>query len=105
MKEGTLERMRAQRLTPGLPVSGLTRKDGKTKCENTFSGYECVCGPGFIQHVDEAGRTKCLNINECVSTEAADLDPKCTCERCACQDTYGGYKCARPRLLSCLPRV
>ncbi|EIE18502.1 hypothetical protein COCSUDRAFT_49231 [Coccomyxa subellipsoidea C-169] len=69
------------------------RKDGKTKCQNTFSGYECVCGPGFILHVGEGGKEKCLNINECVSTEAADLDPKCTCERCACKDTYGGYEC------------
>lgn len=74
------------------------RKNGKTKCQNTFSGYECVCGPGFISHVDENGKERCLNMNECVSTEAGDLDPRCTCERCACLDTYGSYECARALL-------
>ncbi|CAK0785896.1 hypothetical protein CVIRNUC_009109 [Coccomyxa viridis] len=69
------------------------RGDGKTKCQNTFSGYQCVCGSGYISHVDAKGHEQCLNINECVSTEAAALDPKCTCERCACKDTKGGYEC------------
>ena len=69
------------------------RGDGKTKCSNTFSGYECVCGSGYISHTDDKGHEQCLNINECVSTEAAALDPKCTCERCACKDTKGGYEC------------
>lgn len=73
------------------------RGDGKTKCSNTFSGYECVCGSGYISHTDDKGHEQCLNINECVSTEAAALDPKCTCERCACKDTKGGYECvSRP---------
>jgi hypothetical protein len=44
------------------------------------------------EHLDEGGHEQCLNINECVSTEAAALDPKCTCERCACKDTKGGYE-------------
>ena len=68
------------------------RGDGKTKCQNTFSGYQCVCGSGYISHVDAKGHEQCLNITECVSTEAAALDPKCTCERCACKDTKGGYE-------------
>ena len=37
---------------------------------------------------------QCLNINECESTEAAVLNSKCTCERCACKDTRGGYRSA-----------
>lgn len=32
----------------------------------------------------------CLDINECLSI--SQLDPKCTCERCACKNTYGGYE-------------
>ena len=32
----------------------------------------------------------CLDINECLSI--TQLDPKCTCERCACKNTRGGYE-------------
>ena len=67
--------------------------DGKTACRNTATGYECACGSGFISHVGPGGSETCLNINECVSASPADLDPKCTCDRCACKDTYGGYEC------------
>ncbi|KAK9804195.1 hypothetical protein WJX72_000406 [[Myrmecia] bisecta] len=67
--------------------------DGMTKCVDTFGGYKCACGNGFIGHTDASGKEVCLNINECISTQAADLDPKCTCDRCACQDTIGGYQC------------
>ena len=67
-------------------------KDGKTGCRNKAGGgggYECVCGPGFLSHKGPDGAEACLNINECVSASLGDLDPKCTCERCACKDTYG----------------
>lgn len=33
----------------------------------------------------------CLDINEC--TSISQLDPACTCERCACNNTRGGYEC------------
>ena len=80
---------------PGSPGAAAcaARADGKTKCRNTASGYECTCGSGFISHVGGDGKEACLNINECVSASPADLDPKCTCPRCACKDTYGGYEC------------
>ena len=48
---------------------------------------------GFISHTDANGAETCLNINECLSTGAAQLDPACSCDRCACQDAPGGYKC------------
>ena len=67
------------------------RTDGKTACKNTFSGYSCTCGSGFISHTDTAGQETCLNINECLTSSPEDLNPDCTCERCACQDTFGGY--------------
>ncbi|PRW50883.1 vacuolar-sorting receptor 3-like [Chlorella sorokiniana] len=67
------------------------RTDGKTQCVNTFTGYNCTCGHGFISHVDRTGQETCLDINECLSI--SQLDPKCTCERCACNNTRGGYEC------------
>ena len=70
-------------------------KDGKTGCRNKAGGgggYECVCGPGFLSHKGPDGVKACLNINECVSASLGDLDPKCTCERCACKDTYGEFR-------------
>ena len=69
------------------------RTDGKTKCRESLAGYDCECGSGYIAHTDANGRETCLNINECVSTAAAQLDPACTCDRCACKDTPGGYEC------------
>ena len=69
------------------------RTDGKTRCRESLAGYECECGSGFLPHTDANGRETCLNINECVSTAAAQLDPACTCDRCACKDTPGGYEC------------
>lgn len=32
----------------------------------------------------------CLDINECLSV--SQLDPNCTCERCACKNLRGGYE-------------
>ena len=66
------------------------RKDGKTQCVATFTGYSCTCGTGFISHHEADGSETCLDINECLSL--AHLDPKCTCDRCACKNTYGGYE-------------
>ncbi|KAL4443975.1 hypothetical protein ABPG75_011712 [Micractinium tetrahymenae] len=67
------------------------RTDGKTQCVNTFSGYNCTCGHGFIPHKEPSGEETCLDINECLSV--SQLDPKCTCERCACKNLRGGYEC------------
>jgi PA domain len=65
-------------------------KDGKTQCIATFSGFSCTCGQGFISHKEDDGSESCLDINECLSI--TQLDPKCTCERCGCKNTYGGYE-------------
>jgi len=67
------------------------RSDGKTQCVATFSGYSCTCGSGFISHAEPDGSETCLDINECLSI--SQLDPNCTCARCACKNTYGGYEC------------
>lgn len=31
---------------------GFCRKDGKTVCKDTFAGYTCTCGSGFVSHKD-----------------------------------------------------
>jgi hypothetical protein len=69
------------------------RTDGKTQasCEYVHRRTACTCGHGFISHVDRTGQETCLDINECLSI--SQLDPKCTCERCACNNTRGGYEC------------
>jgi len=55
-----------------------------------------VCGSGFISHVDPgSGEETCLDINECLTIDAAQLDSNCTCERCACKNVFGSYQCAR----------
>ena len=80
------------------------RTDGKTVCRDTFAGYTCECGSGFISHTDaRTGKEECLDINECLATDPSQLSPDCSCDRCACQNVYGGYKWAPPfRLgLSC----
>lgn len=33
-------------------VCCCNRKDGKTVCKDTFAGYVCTCGSGFISHTD-----------------------------------------------------
>lgn len=62
-------------------------------CRETFAGYECMCGSGFISHIDPTNGTEiCLDINECLSTDLSTLEPACTCPRCACKNVYGGYE-------------
>ena len=54
-----------------------------------------MCGSGFISHVDAGtGEETCLDINECLTIDAAQLDANCTCERCACKNVFGSYQCA-----------
>lgn len=71
-------------------VDCASRKDGKTQCVPTLTGYDCICGQGFISHKEKNGSETCLDINECLSI--SQLDPKCTCDRCACKNTFGGYE-------------
>lgn len=67
--------------------------DGHTQCKDTVDakGYQCICGDGYISHDNGDGSTSCLQINQCLSREAQE-DPKCNCERCACQEKAGGYE-------------
>ena len=74
----------------GYVECAARREDGKTQCIPTFAGYECTCGQGFISHKEDDGSESCLDINECLSI--SQLDPNCTCDRCACQNTFGGYE-------------
>jgi len=79
-------------------VDCSSRKDGKTVCKDTFAGYTCTCGSGFVSHKDpKSNEEVCLDINECLSTDLGSLEPDCTCDRCACKNVYGGYECI-PRM-------
>eukprot|EP00887_Chlorella_sp_A99_P001340 scaffold14.g1340.t1 len=55
--------------------------------------YRHVGGRGYNDCISRKdGKTQtCLDINECLSI--SQLDANCTCERCACKNTYGGYEC------------
>lgn len=66
---------------------------GRTKCVNTFTGYSCECGEGFMKVVDKATNVdSCSEINECLVSSVPFTKEECKCERCACVNTVGSYK-------------
>jgi len=67
------------------------RTDGKTACEETFRGYQCVCPAGKATVMDETGQSNCDDTNECLGV-ALTLD-KCNCERCVCHNLSPGFQC------------
>lgn len=78
------------------PLSQQTHSNnvklGKTACIDTFIGFKCACGPGFYTHTNDQGDEECLDVNECWSA-GTSLGHNCTCERCACHNTWGSYEC------------
>ncbi|GMH32879.1 hypothetical protein BSKO_00713 [Bryopsis sp. KO-2023] len=74
---------------------------GKTYCRNTFRGFTCECDPSRFSSMtnpeDPDAPAVCKDKNECLTLS---LEEECTCERCACHNTYGGYECE-----SNIPRV
>lgn len=66
--------------------------DGKTRCVNTFGSYYCDCGQGWVARQQD-DQTICLDLNECKYLNPADLGADCNCERCACHNLKGGYRC------------
>mmetsp|Transcript_35076 Transcript_35076/g.83213 ORF Transcript_35076/g.83213 Transcript_35076/m.83213 type:complete len:724 (+) Transcript_35076:209-2380(+) len=66
--------------------------DGKTKCVNTFGSYYCDCDDGWVSR-KQGDETICLDLNECKYLSPADLGADCECERCACHNTKGSYRC------------
>lgn len=54
--------------------------DGRTRCVETFRGFECDCPVGFMSYSDAEGNTHCEDENECKGT-AMELDA-CNCDRC-----------------------
>jgi hypothetical protein len=70
---------------------------GRTRCVNTFAGYTCECGQGFMRVQDSAtGEETCAELNECAASQVWRSKPDCSCERCACVNTVGGYNCTGP---------
>ncbi|KAG1674039.1 hypothetical protein FOA52_000345 [Chlamydomonas sp. UWO 241] len=66
---------------------------GRNRCVNTFlgMGYECTCGQGWVLTSQPDSGGSCEDLNECVVTSITD--PACTCDRCACINTLGGFNC------------
>ena len=67
--------------------------NGITKCVEDFLPpfYKCGCQDGFELVTDNDGNSVCRDINEC-KTKAQGIDD-CTCERCACHNSVGSFKC------------
>ncbi|KXZ50058.1 hypothetical protein GPECTOR_18g38 [Gonium pectorale] len=68
-----------------------------TRCVNTFSGYSCECKGGMYKYTNpDTGQERCEDVNECLATNVQLTDPACSCERCACVNAIGAYKCTGP---------
>ncbi|GAX83867.1 hypothetical protein CEUSTIGMA_g11292.t1 [Chlamydomonas eustigma] len=74
-------------------------------CNNTFSGsgYKCVCGKGYKRGTDDlSGGETCDDENECINHSyiprpgGPTEKPACSCSRCACINTEGGFNCTGP---------
>jgi len=84
--------------------SGLNSTLGRTKCINTFSGWTCECGEGFMKVKEQAtGQETCSEINECLMSSVPWTKKDCQCERCACINTIGGYNCTGSLPNHCTP--
>ncbi|KAF5831679.1 hypothetical protein DUNSADRAFT_12733 [Dunaliella salina] len=84
----------------GDPVTG-----GRTRCINTFSGYKCDCGQGWVSATDpETGEEVCEDLNECLATSIPMKDPKCSCSRCACINLPGSFQCTGALEDKCTPK-
>jgi hypothetical protein len=74
-------------------VVRLNTTKGLTQCVETFSGWKCDCGPGFIKTTDNStGTESCEEINECLMTSGPWMNERCKCDRCVCENTIGSYK-------------
>eukprot|EP00878_Enallax_costatus_P034447 GHUV01038194.1.p1 GENE.GHUV01038194.1~~GHUV01038194.1.p1 ORF type:complete len:492 (+),score=107.81 GHUV01038194.1:754-2229(+) len=83
--------------------SNLNSTLGRTKCVNTFNGYRCECGEGFMKVVDKATSVDtCAEINECLVSSIPWTKENCKCERCACINTVGSYNCTGPLTNMCV---
>jgi hypothetical protein len=71
----------------------LNSTRGLTRCINTFSGYSCECGNGFLRVTERgSGVESCTEVNECLVSALPMSREACSCERCACVNTIGSYK-------------
>ncbi|GIM13209.1 hypothetical protein Vretimale_16388 [Volvox reticuliferus] len=88
----------------GYIKCGVGKSNGTTGCINTFRGYQCTCGSGFqIMSPDESSEEACKDINECAVSTAPYRNQDCRCDRCACINTVGSYKCTGPMENRCTP--
>lgn len=83
--------------------NGTNLVAGRTSCVNTFAGYSCECGLGYIRAVQN-GTDMCVDINECLMTNIPLSQEDCSCSRCTCinlRAVEGGYRCSGPMAPKC----
>ncbi|MEW5305678.1 MAG: hypothetical protein WDW36_008204 [Sanguina aurantia] len=68
----------------------------RNHCVNTFLGYSCECAPGWMRGFNSDGQEVCSDVNECTETGITIAQDACSCERCACINTIGSYRCTGP---------
>ncbi|EFJ42092.1 hypothetical protein VOLCADRAFT_119519 [Volvox carteri f. nagariensis] len=76
--------------------------ESNSSCINTFQGYQCLCGSGFALAVNPgAADEMCDDINECAISYAPYRQAGCNCDRCACINSIGSYRCTGERENMC----
>ncbi|GLI71486.1 hypothetical protein VaNZ11_016698 [Volvox africanus] len=89
----------------GYIKCNVGNSNGMTGCINTFKGYQCTCGSGFqmIMNPEAYFEETCKDINECAVSTTPYRESACRCDRCACINNIGSYKCTGPRENQCTP--
>jgi hypothetical protein len=79
--------------TPPTPKRSENTTNGKTRCINTFKGFSCECGAGFMRVVDkDTNEESCAQVNQCLMSGLTANNADCKCDRCVCNIVPGGYK-------------
>lgn len=72
---------------------GSTNKEiGRTTCKNTFSGFECTCGEGYLEVAEAQGTSMCMDVNECANSDLLAKYKDCSCDRCVCHNLEGSFR-------------
>lgn len=86
--------------------SGANSTLGLTRCINTFKGFKCECGAGYMRVNDKVtGEESCAEVNECLASSVPWTREECKCARCVCTHTAGGFNCSGPIPDYCTPEL
>lgn len=62
----------------------------RSRCLDTFMGFDCLCDVGYTATQNEVGEASCVDVNECVVADPCDLANN---PRSACHNTQGSFRC------------